>query len=98
MILVIILVRSMKSFVSIVAILIFINSTAQNFKVEGIVRDSKTLELLSGASILIYESRNVSGGITNQEGKFSINCDSRPDSIVFSMVGYHSKRLRQTDI
>ncbi len=98
MILVVILVRTMKSFFSIVAIFIFFNSTAQNFKVEGIVRDSKTLELLPGASILIYESGNVSGGITNQEGKFSINCDSRPDSIVFSMVGYHNKRLRQTEI
>ncbi len=98
MILVVILSRAMKSFFSIVAIFIFFNSTAQSFKVEGIVRDSKTLELLQGASILIYESGNVSGGVTNEEGRFSMNCDSRPDSVIFSMVGYHSKRLRQTEI
>ena len=72
MILVVILIRSMKSFFSSVAIFIFFNSTAQNFKIEGKVRDSKTLELLQGASILIYESRQCPGRC-NEPGRKILN-------------------------
>jgi CarboxypepD_reg-like domain len=88
----------MKSIISIFALFAFLNSAAQNFKITGIVRDSGTSEILQGASILLYKSGYASGGITNQEGRFSINCSERPDSVIFSMVGYKSKRYRRTEL
>jgi hypothetical protein len=67
-------------------------SQAQPFRISGIVRDSATQEALPGATIVLYESGNVSGGISNGEGKFSISNPGKPDSVTFSMIGYHSRR------
>jgi hypothetical protein len=89
---------AMKSLYTIIAIFTFFNASAQNFRISGIVRDSKTLELLQNASVLLYEANNVSGSMTNLEGKFSINCTGRPDSIIFSMVGYRSIRYNRSEI
>ena len=88
----------MKLFFTALFIFNFLDCTAQTFKIAGTVRDSETLELLEGASIIFYESGKVSGGVSNREGKFSINCPNKPDSVIFSMVGYHNMRYRFAEI
>ncbi len=67
---------------------------SQNIHVQGIVLDSKTREPLPGVSILIFQSANTTGGISNSEGKFSLNHADQYDSVKFSAIGYHSLLLK----
>ncbi len=83
----------MKSFILWITVLTFCRSQAQSLKLTGIVRDSKTLESLPGVSITIFESDYISGGISNGEGRFSIITNGKPDSVIFSMIGYRYTRF-----
>jgi len=88
----------MKSLIFLIAALTFSGSRAQSQKLSGIVRDSKTLESLPGVSITILESGHISGGVSNGEGRFSIISNSKPDSIIFSMIGYRSMRYNLAEL
>jgi len=88
----------MKSYFIFVLILSTFASLAQPNFISGKVEDGQTHEALTGASISIYKSAAVRGGISNGEGKFTINLDPRPDSIRFSMIGYRSRLLDMTSL
>jgi len=61
----------------------------------GEVKDSRSGEVLPGASITTYSKGKVSGLIANKEGKFVIPAESF-DSVKVSMIGYHSKIILAT--
>ena len=88
----------MKFLYVFIAVLSFSTSQAQVYKLSGIVKDSKTNEVLTGASITIYTQGNIFGGISNGEGKFSINSAIKPDSVRFSMIGYRSKVFGRAEV
>lgn len=60
----------------------------------GIVHDSKTMDPIIGASVLIKGSSN--GTITDTDGKFKINANLR-DTLIVSYVGYKKKTIRVND-
>lgn len=65
-------------------------------KIEGVVLDSETKAPLPFVNILIYYKSSSTGTTTNVEGKFSTSLSRRPDSLVFSFVGYKSKTVTAT--
>ncbi len=88
----------MKLFYVFIAVLFVSTSQAQIYQLSGLVKDSKTNEVLNGASITIYTFGNVSGSISNREGKFSVSSQVKPDSLRFSMIGYRSKLFVMAEI
>ena len=64
----------------------------------GIVKDEKTGEPLTGASISIFHKGHVEGIITNKEGKFIFSGERIFDSLKFSMIGYHSSILSAKEV
>jgi len=68
---------------------------AQNKNIQGTVLDSGTKEPLAGVSILIFQSGITIGGISNPEGKFSLNHADQIDSVKFSAIGYRSLVFKQ---
>jgi hypothetical protein len=69
-------------------------SEAQNILTQGEILDSGTREPLPGVSIIIFQSRTVTGGISNRDGKFNLNHSDPIDSVKFSAIGYHSLVLK----
>jgi CarboxypepD_reg-like domain len=86
----------MKTIFSLFLILSFLVSEAQNNGLSGIVRDALTNEVLAGASITLFSSGHVLGGISNGEGKFSVSRPEQLDSVRVSMIGYLSKSFKMT--
>ena len=82
----------------VIIILFFLSSSfitlAQDSNIQGIVLDSATREALPAVSILIFQSSNRVGGISNNEGKFSLNHRGELDSVKFSAIGYRSHVLK----
>ena len=76
-----------------ISVLIFLcySSRGQTGRLSGVVEDEKSQKPLAGASITIYRSAGISGGISNEEGRFSIEQADKPDSVRFSIIGYRSK-------
>jgi CarboxypepD_reg-like domain len=70
----------------------------QPLSLNGKVTDAATGEPLTGASISIYTAGNVSGLVSNKDGRFAMNEIIRFDSLKFSMVGYHSKIFYQKEL
>jgi hypothetical protein len=68
---------------------------AQNTNVHGTVLDAGTKEEVPGVSILIFQSSNMIGGISNREGNFYLNHVDQIDSVRFSAIGYHSLLLKR---
>jgi len=64
---------------------------AQTKEIHGIVYNSNSKETLSGASIIIYHSGNITGLVANKEGRFEIAAAIQFDSLRISMVGHYSK-------
>lgn len=52
------------------------------------VLDAETKRPLPFVNVLIYHGKQLSGTTTNVEGNFSVNLSPKPDSVVFSFVGY----------
>jgi CarboxypepD_reg-like domain len=88
----------MRAFFLFIITITFGLSQAQTFRISGIVTDSATHEALPGATIILYETGNASGAITNAEGKFSIGDAVKPDSIIFSMIGYQNRKYGVTEV
>ena len=59
--------------------------------VRGYIIDAKTGEPLPAANLQIEGT--FSGAITNQDGKFILEIDSLPASILITYIGYKSKRV-----
>jgi len=57
----------------------------------GVVLSSRSKEVLSGASLTIYQGQKISGLVANKEGRFVIATATNIDSLKVSMVGYYSK-------
>jgi hypothetical protein len=70
-------------------------SEAQNLPIRGNILDAGTRDPLAGVSIVIFQSGAVTGGISNREGKFSLNHADQIDSVKFSAIGYHSLILKK---
>lgn len=66
---------------------------AQSSKIEGIVIDKTTKELLIGASVVIEGT--TTGSITDLNGKYSITCDStqKKVNLVVSYLGYKTLKI-----
>ena len=62
----------------------------------GILKDSKTLEPVEYASVYINGTTN--GVITNQEGKFSLDIFEIPCKIIISHISYNTLSFEFTDI
>lgn len=62
-----------------------------HMKITGIITDSITGETLAGVSII--GSGTVKGAISDINGKYSINLTSQSDVLLFSHIGYITKRI-----
>lgn len=60
--------------------------TAQQFKVSGTVKDSKTSEALIGVSVGVKGT--TTGTITDIDGKFTLSVNNPQVTLTFSYVGY----------
>ena len=63
------------------------HSHAQSASVSGYVRDSISLQILSGVNILV---NNTTGTTTNKEGYFFLELHPGEHELIFSSVGYES--------
>jgi len=70
-------------------ILFGLSIQAQNH-VSGIVKDSKTKEVLAFASIIL---KNNSGLLTDANGLFNISSKYKIDTLIISYVGYKTKTV-----
>jgi hypothetical protein len=66
-------------------------SQAQVSRMDGKVEDAKTHDVLAGATIMLFRTAGILGGVSNQEGNFSIHNSGSLDSVEFSMIGYKKK-------
>lgn len=64
---------------------------AKSQTLHGTVRDSQTAESLPGANV--YWNNTTTGTITDQEGKFSLEAASLPQSLIISFVGYRNDTI-----
>ncbi|MBK8845795.1 MAG: TonB-dependent receptor [Bacteroidetes bacterium] len=69
------------------------STLAQGTKIEGIVIDKSTKELLIGASVVIEGT--TTGSISDLNGKYSIICDStqKKVNLVVTYLGYKSTKI-----
>jgi len=65
--------------------------TAQQFKVTGTVKDSKTGEALIGVSIGVKGT--TTGSITDVDGKYTVSVSSPQVTLTFSYVGYAQQEI-----
>lgn len=64
---------------------------AQNVIIKGVVRDAKTNETVIGASIGVKGTST--GALTDLDGKFELEVNSLPVTLVVSFVGYKGTEL-----
>lgn len=72
------------------------NSIFAQQKVEGMVIDANTKEVIPFVNIGIIKSQK--GTVSNSEGMFSLTYDSVSNTVVFSAIGYHFIKLSVSDI
>lgn len=83
-----------KKIVLMILVCLFqLNVWAQVKQISGIVSDEKG-EPLIGVNVSVKGGTN--GAITDLEGKFSLNVDSK-DVVVFSYIGYTTQEIRAND-
>lgn len=83
-----------KKIVLMILVCLFqLNVWAQVKQISGIVSDEKG-EPLIGVNVSVKGGTN--GAITDLEGKFSLNVDSK-DVVVFSYIGYITQEIRAND-
>lgn len=81
--------------INIVIILFLLQSVvlfAQDFLVVGQVFDFDTKEPLS--AVHVYNEKTMQGAETDEEGFFYIKCNKETQSIVFSSIGYQTRKIR----
>ena len=88
----------MKPVLISILLLFYFQLQSQTTRIYGIVQDARTQEPLAGASLTYYISSGVFGGISNSEGRFSINQAEKPDSLKISMIGYQSRLIPKDEL
>ncbi len=78
---------------AIIVLVIAVNAFAQN-PISGKVVDARTKEGLIGASIVIPNT--TTGTITDINSQFSLVPNMEIDSIIVSLIGYETKRIKVT--
>jgi outer membrane receptor for ferrienterochelin and colicin len=82
-------------------ILVFVlvpsSGSAQQRIVKGMIRDAVTAEPLGYANVMLRD--NITGTVTNQQGKFFIPCTQIDQELTVTCLGYKSQKmaLRPTD-
>src|SRR6188768_2922989 len=69
--------------------------SAQVVKIKGVVRDARTNETVVGATISVKGTSN--GTATDIDGRFELQVDSLPQTLVISYLGFKSTELVFTD-
>lgn len=67
---------------------IYASSARQNFVVSGYVTD-ETHAAIVGATVVEQHTHN--GAVTDFDGNFSLECSSKPYTLVISYIGYKTK-------
>jgi iron complex outermembrane receptor protein len=81
-----------KNVIFILFTFIIFTSYGQQNRLQGIIKDAKTNEALTGASIFVPELKN--GTVSDIEGKFQIkNIPFQEIHLQISMIGYQNKNL-----
>ena len=84
-----------KLFISLISIVVVLTTSLASVSaanpVKGIVTDEKTNSVLIGVSVLV-EGTKV-GTITDLNGNFSIETPSSNSTLVFSYIGYSTKKV-----
>jgi outer membrane receptor protein involved in Fe transport len=78
-----------------------VNAQKHSIKVQGIVVDNSTTKPLSYATIALYEKDTkdlITGGITDAEGKFSVQSSSSNFYVEVSFLGYNSIVINDYEI
>ncbi|MBN2773882.1 MAG: carboxypeptidase-like regulatory domain-containing protein [Prolixibacteraceae bacterium] len=70
--------------------ILFPVSVSGQFSLKGIIKDSVTNQSIQYATI--YENGTTNGTISNSEGKFQLYIESANCEMIFSYVGYESKK------
>ncbi|AFK03682.1 TonB-dependent receptor plug [Emticicia oligotrophica DSM 17448] len=65
----------------------------QNRKITGKIIDSENRMAIVGASISAINGKNVVGTVTNENGEFTLNIDSKTQQIKVSSVGYKTQEV-----
>lgn len=69
------------------------NGIAQNFTLNGIIKDKKNGEQLTGANVTIKELAGI-GTTANEYGYYSLTIPKGKYTIIFSFIGYEPDTLR----
>ncbi|KAA6316117.1 hypothetical protein EZS27_033526, partial [termite gut metagenome] len=66
--------------------------SAQNYRIEGTVTDSKTKEALTGVSVYVkdYSSRSTA---TNNRGNYILNLPKGQNTLIVTYLGYETKQI-----
>lgn len=88
--------KSMKNIITILIVLLSINTIIAQHTITSQILDAKTKEPLSFVNIGIENSN--SGTVSNDEGKFELQVKTKEDVLVFSYIGYHSKKIASGSI
>jgi hypothetical protein len=64
--------------------------------IEGTVFDLASKQTMPFVNVISYKNKVVTGDVTDVEGKFKLELKDKPDSIVFSFIGYAKKTYINT--
>ena len=81
----------LKTYISLLLLLITFIGHAQAIEIKGTVTDSKDKQPLSGANVIVKNSKK--GVKTNLDGSYSIKVNAN-DILVFSNIGFTSKEIK----
>lgn len=68
------------------------NALAQGYTVTGKVTDIRTSEPMAGINVILKGT--AQGTVTDNEGKFTIQVQDSPASLVFSFIGFTTKEVQ----
>lgn len=74
------------------ASLFFLSARAQSITISGIVTDAATTTALAGASV--QEKGSNAAVVTKENGRFSLNVQSRSATLIISYAGYTSREIK----
>ncbi len=86
----------MKSILTISLLLISINALLAQHTIKGQIIDGKNNQPLSFVNIGIKNSS--AGTVSNSDGEFELQVKSMQDTLVFSYIGYQSKKIAVSSI